>query len=100
MATSYHSGLRAVALALFSFFGVGAVSLAQASTHFAGPRNTIPQTQGAKLAPIRPMQLLASRDAGGRCQLVHRVHHGHPGKGVDRIQRIDVPCEKARLSAR
>jgi hypothetical protein len=94
-----HSPRNVLALALFSI-GLVATSFAQAATQLAGPRNTIPVTQSTKQAPTESVQLLASRDNGSRCQVARVVHHGHPGKGLNSIERRDVPCGTARLSVR
>jgi hypothetical protein len=72
-----------------------------AGTQFVGPRNTIPQTQVAKQPANQPVdRLQASRDEASVCQRVRIAHYGHPGKGVDRVERIDVACGKTRLSTR
>jgi hypothetical protein len=90
------------ALSLLSV-GLATATFANAAgTQFVGPRNTIPRAQSAEqLSSQLPVdQLRASRDDTSVCQAVRRVHHGHPGKGLDRIERVDVPCGKTRLSTR
>jgi hypothetical protein len=72
-----------------------------AGTQFVGPRSTIPQPQRVEQPASQSVgRLQASRDDASACQAVRRVHHGHPGKGFDGFERIDVPCGKTRLSTR
>lgn len=91
-------------LVAVSFLSAGllATGFAQADgTRFVGPRNTIPQTQSAKQpATLSADRLQASRDGTSSCQAVRLAHYGHPGKGVNRVERVDVPCGKTRLSTR
>ena len=76
---------------LFSFlsFGLASTSFAEVP-HYAGPRNTIPRQ-----VTTHPLgQLDASRQAStyenASCKSVRVVHHGHPGKGVDRIEGMST----------
>lgn len=81
--------------------GLATTSVTQAGTQFVGPRNTIPQTQSVKQSPNQPIgRLQASRDGASACHAVRIAHYGHPGKGMNRVERIDVPCGKTRLSTR
>jgi hypothetical protein len=77
-----------------------AAHVAQADQRrFAGPRNTIPQTR-AQEPSQRSERLQASKDESGVCHTTRVRHYGHPGKGVDRIERNEVPCGRSRLSER
>ncbi|HEV8333704.1 MAG TPA: hypothetical protein VGQ22_19925 [Steroidobacteraceae bacterium] len=90
-------------LLVFSLLSVGlaTTSVTQAGTQLVGPRNTIAQTQSVKQSANRLVdRLQASRDGASACQVVRIAHHGHPGKGVNRVERIDVPCGQTRLSTR
>lgn len=99
MNTITHSVRRLLVLSVFSV-GLAAASLAQADQQqSAGPRNTIPQTR-AQVSNHSFERLRASRDDASVCSTVRIKHYGHPGKGVDRIERSDVPCGKSRLSTR
>lgn len=92
-----HATSLFVALSL----GIAALPTAHAdATRFAGPRNTIPRTVVSRPSTSGVGQLQASRDASGTCQMVRIVHRGHPGKGVNRLERVDVACGEMRLSAR
>jgi hypothetical protein len=66
---------------------------------FAGPRNTIPQTR-AQEPSQRSERLQASKDERWVCHTTRIRHYGHPSKGVDRIERSAVPCGRSRLSER
>lgn len=101
MNTIIHSARGLLVLSLFSV-GLVAASLTQAAEpQFAGPRNTIPQTQARTRPQSQPFgQLRASKDEAATCSVVRVKHYGHPGKGFDRIERSDVPCGKSRLSVR
>ena len=81
--------------------GIATLPTAHAdATRFVGPRNTIPQPIASQ-SPISSVeQLQASRDAAGRCQVARIVHHGHPGKGVNRLEKVDIACGAMRLSVR
>lgn len=106
--------------------GLTAASLTQADTprHFAGPRNTIPQIQRtprlemtdastatlrrfgprntipAEQAQTRSAPLQATTDGRQVCKASRIVHYGHPGKGVDRIETVNVPCGQFRYAER
>lgn len=101
MNTMNHFVRKLLALSLLSV-GLATTTFAnEAGTQYVGPRNTIPRAQSAKQTPNQPMdQLRASREDISACQVVRIAHYGHPSKGVDRVERIDVPCGKTRLSAR
>lgn len=91
-------------LIVLSLLSVGLATTAFAkdeATRFAGPRGTIPLQQRGEPSANQPSGgLQASRNAAAACQVVRIVHHGHPAKGVDRFERVDVPCGKTRLSTR
>ena len=94
-------GRRLFALSLLSV-GLATAALAKgADTHFAGPRDTIAKQQRVE-APASQLigRLQASRDEAAACQVVRVAHYGHPGKGLSRVERIDVPCGNRRLSTR
>ena len=100
MNTMIHSARSLWVLSLFSF-GLAATSLAQAAApQFAGPRNTIPVQTASQPPSQLTERLRASTEDSASCNAVRVAHYGHPGKGLDRIERIDTPCGKARLSVR
>lgn len=105
--------------------GLTAASLTQADTprQFAGPRNTIPPMQrtqvertDASTATLRrfgprntipaeqsqttsaPLQ--ATTDGRQLCKASRIAHYGHPGKGIDRIETVNVPCGRSRYAER
>lgn len=101
MNTTKHFTRKLFALSLLSVGLATATFANAAATQFVGPRNTIPKAQSVKQTLNRPAdQLRASRDDTSTCQAVRIAHYGHPGKGVNRVERIDVPCGKSRLSTR
>ena len=86
-----------------SLLSVGFATMAVAdgaAIGFAGPRSTIPKQQRIEPANQPIGRLLVSRHEQALCKAVRVVHHGHPGKGVSRVERIDVPCGNTRLSTR
>lgn len=92
---------RPTSILMVLSIGSAALPAAHAdATHFVGPRNTIPRTVASQPSTSGVVQLQASRDASGTCQMVRMVHCGHPGKGVNRLERVDVACGEMRLSAR
>lgn len=100
MNTMIHSARRLLILSLFSF-GLAATSLAQAAPpQFAGPRNTIPVQTASQPPSQLAERLQASTNDSATCKVVRVVHYGHPGKGLDRVEKIDTLCGKSRLSAR
>ena len=101
MNATAHSFRRVLLLTLFSA-GLAAASLAEASpSQFVGPRNTIPRAQTAEATErYSSEQLRASMNGASTCTLVRIKHQGHPSKGIDRVERIEVPCGRARLSVR
>jgi hypothetical protein len=100
MNTMIHSARRLLVLSLFSV-GLAATSLTQAATpQFGGPRNTIPAPTASQPSSQLAERLQASTADSASCKIVRVVHYGHPGKGLDRVERMDTRCDKSRLSAR
>ena len=91
---------RLFALSLLSV-GFATMTFANgAAMHRAGPRSTIARQQRVE-PPNQPIgRLQASRHEVVACKAVRIAHYGHPGKGLNRVERIDVPCGNTRLSAR
>jgi hypothetical protein len=101
MNTLIHSARRLPVLSLFCV-GLAATGLAQAAEpQLVGPRNTIPQMQARTGLPSQHSeQLRASEYPATVCSTVVVKHYGHPGKGFDRVERIQTACDKSRLSKR
>lgn len=100
MTTMIHSAHRLLILSLLSvgLITVGAIQAAE--PQFVGPRNTIPRVQTRTQPPSQLEQLQASRDGASVCSEVCVKHYGHTGKGFDRIESMDAPCGRSRLSVR
>lgn len=101
MNTMIQSVRRLLVASLFTV-GLAAAGLAQAAQpQFAGPRNTIPQAQTRTASQERSLeQLRASTGDASTCRTVRVRHYGHPGKGYDRVEKVDAPCGRSRLSVR
>ena len=91
-----HSARQFLVLSFLSF-GLASASAAEA-TQYAGPRNTIPRQVGTHPLSQLGARRQASTDEHASCKSVRVVHHGHPEKGVDRIERQVASCEKPRLA--
>lgn len=95
--------------------GLATVTVAHADSapHFAGPRNTIrlaesgsPSSHASR--PVATKQstrkengdLRAANYAEGACEATRVVHHGHPSKGYDQIERTHVACGRSRVAER
>ena len=61
-----------------------------------GPRNTIPPKQAQTM--LAPLQ--ATADDRQVCKASRIAHFGHPGKGIDRIETVNVPCGRSRYAER
>lgn len=70
------------------------------AAQLVGPRNTIERTSSSSSSPRSIAGMQASRDEAARCRVVHIVHYGHPGKGVNRLEKVDIACGAMRLSVR
>jgi hypothetical protein len=100
MNTMIQSARRLLVASLFTI-GLATAGLAQAAPQFVGPRNTIPQVQTRAASQERSFgQLRASTEDDSTCSTVRGKHYGHPGKGYNRIERVDATCGRSRLSAR
>lgn len=97
MTTFRYSVRRTLGLSLLAF-GLVAANFAQASStpQSVGPRNTIPGATAAARSPAE--RTSASTDESSVCQAVRLAHYGHPGKGVDRIETTQVPCDRSRVA--
>lgn len=101
MNTANRFARRLFALSMLSVSLATTALANEAGPHLVGPRSTIPRQQRVERpANQTDGELQASRHETAACQAVRVAHYGHPGKGLDRIQRIDVPCAKMRLSTR
>ena len=41
---------------------------------------------------LQPTAFAAPAQANGQCWHYVRTHHGHPGKGIDVVERVCVDC--------
>jgi hypothetical protein len=85
---------------LYTIGLAAACSAHAAQPHFVGPRGTIPQTRTQAAPQSSFDQLQASSNVDLTCHTVHIKHYGHPGKGLNRIERINATCGRSRLSVR
>ena len=87
------------------------VAHADSAPQFAGPRNTIHLAQSglrstqansevaAKQATrMEHRGLRASNGANGACDATSVVHHGHPSKGYDQVERTHLACGHSRVA--
>jgi hypothetical protein len=97
----FYSSARTLVILSVLLTGFATTRSADASTQFVGPRNTIARTAStSQPAPRSIENMQASRDDAARCLVVRIKHFGHPAKGVDRLERVEVPCGTMRLSVR
>jgi hypothetical protein len=103
MNTMIHSTGKLLVLSVLSL-GFTAASVAQTKpVDRAGPRNTIPQIQTPTQAHSVDQlteRLHVSRNEDGSCTATRVVRYGHPGKGLDRIETREVPCDRSRLATK
>lgn len=97
MNTMIQSARRLLVASLFTV-GLATAGFAQADQpQFVGPRDTIPRATSQERSFE---QLRASTGDASTCRTVRVRHYGHPGKGYNRVEKVDATCGRSRLSVR